>query len=243
MTAMSADKALNRRFVTKIQMPVKAAVVCYSGALAFLDGGFVRGGVPTQLTPVLGYFDNNYNNGAGSNGAINANISCDREGIVLNVGSGADALGNANVGFPVFAIDDQTVGATSGGGTRPYVGKLMRIDAQGMAWVELDAMPLPFAVMAVAGAGIKIAFGQHVTVAASDTVVTGLAQVVAAFAILDSAPVLACATAQASIGNQAGAPAAGSILLETFMPTSNANPTPIPATTFGKTLSWFAIGF
>jgi hypothetical protein len=88
----------------------------------------------------------------------------------------------------------------------------------------------------------KVARGQIITDSASVTVVTGLATVVAAVANLESAPVLACDRANANIGNQAGAPAAGSILITTWMPTSSSVTTPIAATTFSKVVNWIAIG-
>lgn len=84
--------------------------------------------------------------------------------------------------------------------------------------------------------------GTAATVTASDTIVTGLQKVYACGATLNDAPVLTCDRASATPGTQAGAPAAGSIYLQTWMPTSNANPTPIAATTFGKNASWWAFG-
>lgn len=91
-------------------------------------------------------------------------------------------------------------------------------------------------------AGYKIARGQHTTVDADDTVVTGLTTVVAAVANLESDPVIGCDRAQAVIGDQAGAPAAGSIQIKSFKPTATGDATPIPATTFTKLVNWIAIG-
>lgn len=91
-------------------------------------------------------------------------------------------------------------------------------------------------------ADIQFARGQRTTVAASDDVDTGLTTVLAAGAGLESDPVLTCDRAQAVIGDQAGAPAAGHILIKTFMPTSVSNPTPIAATAFSKKVNWWAIG-
>ena len=47
---------------------------------------------------------------------------------------------------------------------------------------------------------------------------------------------------QAQIGDQAGAPAAGSIIIKTWQNTGGADPTPAAATTFGKKVNWIAIG-
>lgn len=95
---------------------------------------------------------------------------------------------------------------------------------------------------AAVAAGYKIARGQHTTVAASDTVVTGLATVVAVIATLDSDPVDDPFMVSASIGNQSGAPAAGSILIKTWKNTGGTDPTPVAATTFSKKVNWIAIG-
>lgn len=100
------------------------------------------------------------------------------------------------------------------------------------------------AVQGVA-AGYKIARGQKSTVTASDTVVTGLATVVSVVATLESDPVDTCSLASAAIGDQAGSPAAGSVLIKTWMPTTGGvagNPTLIAATTFTKKVNWIAVG-
>lgn len=241
MTALTADRLLAYRPVTKIQMPVKAATLIYSGSLVFNDAGYIRGGVPTATTLVLGVADGHYDNSGGGAGAINGDISVG-ECVPMNNGAGGQALANANVGANVYAIDDNTVGVNSAGGTLPVAGKLVRIDGNGMCWVEINGGVQSLLALAGLAPGSRVAFGQHVTASASDAIVTGLNTVAASFAILDDAPVLTCDRAQASLGNQAGAPAAGSILLETFMPTSNANPTPIAATTFGKKVNWVAFG-
>lgn len=94
-------------------------------------------------------------------------------------------------------------------------------------------------------AGYKIARGQHVQAAAADTIVTGLATVVSVVAQFDSAPTVKQFMVSSSIGDQAGSPAAGSIIISTFKPTNNTNDvTPIPATDFTDNLkiNWIAIG-
>ena len=101
------------------------------------------------------------------------------------------------------------------------------------------------AVAAGVAAGYRIARGQHTQAAASDTIVTGLNTVVAVIATWDSAPTVKQMFLASSIGDQAGSPAAGSILLKTFKPTSNVNDsTPTAATDFTDNLkiNWLAIG-
>jgi len=89
---------------------------------------------------------------------------------------------------------------------------------------------------------LKFAYGQWTTAAASDTVVTGLTKVVAVVACLDSDPGDDPEWVSASIGDQAGTPAAGSFLLKTWKNTGGTDPTPAAATTFTKKVNWIAIG-
>ena len=97
-------------------------------------------------------------------------------------------------------------------------------------------------ITAAVAAGYKIARGVTTTASASDTVVTGLATVVAAVASLEDAPGLGLMSAQAVVGDQAGAPAAGSILVKTWKATASGDCTPIAATVFTKKVSWIAVG-
>jgi hypothetical protein len=85
--------------------------------------------------------------------------------------------------------------------------------------------------------------GTHTMLSAADTIVTGLANVASAVASLESAPTLTCDRVQAVVGDQAGAPAAGSIILKAFMPTSSSVTTPIAATGWsGMVVNWIARG-
>jgi hypothetical protein len=97
-------------------------------------------------------------------------------------------------------------------------------------------------VLSQNGAPLKIARGQLTTVTAADTVVTGLATVAAVVASLESDPTDNPFMVTAQIGDQAGAPAAGSIIIKSWQNTTGTDPTPAAATTFGKKVNWIAIG-
>jgi hypothetical protein len=97
-------------------------------------------------------------------------------------------------------------------------------------------------LVAGAAGGYKIARGQHTTVDENDTVVTGLATVVAITATLESDPVDGCQVVSASIGNQTDAPVAGSVYIKTWKATAADNSALIAATTFSKKVNWIAIG-
>lgn len=95
---------------------------------------------------------------------------------------------------------------------------------------------------AAVAAGYKIARGAHTTVDEDDTVVTGLTTVVAVVATLGSDPVAGAQFVTATIGNQAGAPAAGSIQIKTWKATAAGDTALIAGTTFSKLVNWIAIG-
>lgn len=85
----------------------------------------------------------------------------------------------------------------------------------------------------------RVAFGQLSNASASDTVVTGLTTVASCIAVLDDEVSTDPENATCSIGDQAGAPAAGSVLIKTW---KTLGGTPAAATTFTKKVNWFASG-
>lgn len=96
--------------------------------------------------------------------------------------------------------------------------------------------------LAGVAAGYKVARGQHTTATASDTVATGLASVVAVTVSLEDDPGDDPMLVSAKVGDQAGAPVAGSILIKTWKNTGGTDPTPAAATTFNKKVNWIAVG-
>ncbi len=97
-------------------------------------------------------------------------------------------------------------------------------------------------VLGAENGSIAFAAGQHTTATASDTKVTGLATVIGAIASYDTDPADANFLVSASIGDQAGSPAAGSILIKSWQNTSGTDPTPAAAGSFTKKVNWLAWG-
>jgi len=128
-----------------------------------------------------------------------------------------------NKNVDVLAVADLKLGSGAGTSVAPTAAQINLL-AQGVA------------------AGYKIARGTLTPATASDTVATGLTTVVAAVASLRGAPSLTHMFNAADIGNQAGIPAAGSILIKSYKPTGAADVTPIAATTPWVAVDWIAIG-
>ncbi len=110
--------------------------------------------------------------------------------------------------------------------------------------VSIEAVPEASADVALGAVigGRKFVAGQISTATAADTVATGLASVIACGASLDDNPGDDPMLVSATIGDQAGAPAAGSIIVKTWKNTGGTDPTPLAASTFSKKVSWWAYG-
>jgi len=61
--------------------------------------------------------------GGSTNGLVTADVATGS--FFLQNGTGADAMTEANVGAPVYLINEITVGLTNGGATRPVAGVLL----------------------------------------------------------------------------------------------------------------------
>lgn len=111
-----------------------------------------------------------------------------------------------------------------------------------IAWLSATDAAAIGKVLLATGPSVRMAAGQVATVAASDTIATGLAKVLGVVATLNDAPADDPSWVSADVGDQNGAPAAGSFLLKTWKNTSGTDPTPVAATTFAKKVNWIAFG-
>lgn len=89
--------------------------------------------------------------------------------------------------------------------------------------------------------GKRFVAGQITTSTATDTVVTGLTTVEACGGTYDTDPADDNLLVSVTKGDQAGAPAAGSIVVKSWK-TDGSDPTPTAATSLSKLVSWWAWG-
>jgi hypothetical protein len=91
-----------------------------------------------------------------------------------------------------------------------------------------------------AGTSLRTASGVA-SVTGTGDVATGLTTVVAVVATLQDDAALTGSITTATVGDQAGTPAKGSVTLKVWKPTSSTDPTPI-ASSAAKSVNWIAVG-
>lgn len=121
-----------------IAAPLKANVTVYSGTIALLDNtGYLKNAaIPASTDRIIGMIDNPTGGtyvqtgpgitGGSSDGAVW--IDCATGTFLLQSGTAGDALSEATAGTTVYVINETTVGATNGSGTRPVAGIQLPID-------------------------------------------------------------------------------------------------------------------
>lgn len=143
----------------------------------------------------------------------------------------ADAITVGGVAITQNALDEL---ATLNGLTSS-VAELNILDGVTKTAAQINAL-----VVGVAG-GYKLARGVA-AVTGTATVVTGLTTVVAVIATPQSDPDgVALAAVSATIGDQAGAPAAGSVILKCWKVTA-VNDATLIAATAAQNVNWIAVG-
>lgn len=132
MTALSADRATPSRAGTMVVHPVAAATRIHAGAMVMLDaaGNAVPATTATTLKPA-GRAEELVDNTAGAAGAESVQTT---RGTFRWANDGS--VTRAHIGGSAWAVDDQTVAATDGAGTRSACGIIRDIDALGV-WVEV----------------------------------------------------------------------------------------------------------
>lgn len=156
--AVTAPKRSQKWLGTSpLNVGVVAAVVIFQGSLVMLASGYARparagqGGndlakiADVANCRVIGMAIESVTGGA-SDGAERIDVE---EGVyLLKNSAGVDALTVAHVDRYCFIVDDETVAATSAGGTRPRAGIVREVAAEGV-WVEISAAALAGATRSV----------------------------------------------------------------------------------------------
>ena len=238
MSNATADRVTRTRVGDVLSLAVYTASKIFAGTMVQKNAtGYAVKASATAANKTMGIAAEQVDN-PGASGDKRIDVRRNVIGLFGNSAAG-DAITIADIGNPCYVVDDQTVAKTDNAGARPQAGKIVDVEAAGV-WVEFGDAGGAAAVAALA-AGKKVAFGQHETVTAADTIATGLATVESIVASFETDPADANTYVSAQKGDQAGAPAAGSVIIKTWKQ-NGADPTPIAADAFGKLVNWIAIG-
>lgn len=132
MAKLTAPRDTVKLNDNKLRVPgVAAGVHIFQGSLVGAIGGFaVPAGPDAEV--ILGRAEYGADNRAGAAGDISVEVM---RGVYAWENDAAAPVTEALLGKPVFALDDQTVSASDGAGTRPEAGTLYQIDGDGI-WTE-----------------------------------------------------------------------------------------------------------
>lgn len=122
----------NKPIVDLIGLPVKGSVKIYKGALVGRDaGGFLKPMAADLTLRCVGMALSTVDTTGLSDGAVTINV---RQGVFKYANGDTIVVGLE--GNDLYASDDQTVNKGDSNGTRPFVGKLVQVDTDGV-WIEI----------------------------------------------------------------------------------------------------------
>jgi len=133
MSALTEDR--NTPFVDAelLVLPVAAASEIFAGSLVVVDAnGYAAPGSTATGLVAMGMAEVHIDNSAGGNGDADVTVRRGKAFRFDNDGS----ISQANVGRSAYIVDDQTVAATDGTGTRSLAGSIIYVDADGV-WVYI----------------------------------------------------------------------------------------------------------
>ena len=113
-------------------LPVAAGTMIFQGSLVAIDDGFaVPASADAGIIPA-GRAETGADNRVGAAGDVTVEVL---RGIFAWENDPAAPVTQALVGKDAYVLDDQTVSASDGAGTRPVAGMVYQIDAAGI-WIE-----------------------------------------------------------------------------------------------------------
>lgn len=134
MTAITTDRNTPYKDPFILSVPLAAGVIVLAGTMAVANAdGFGEMATTADDLTYLGRFDEAVDNSTGDDGDKKAQVR--RKKVFAWENHGADPVTQAGLGQLCYIVDNQTVAATDGTGTRSAAGIVLAIDDDGV-WVE-----------------------------------------------------------------------------------------------------------
>ncbi|KGE77654.1 hypothetical protein [Halomonas salina] len=135
MVAATQNRNTPTRADRRRSHPVAASALCYAGAIAVMNAsGYAAPATTATGLTALGVFHAQVDN---TNGADGDEIVEIERGCFRFANDGGDPIDRTLIGTTCYLVDDQTVAATDGTGTRSAAGTVDDIDDAGV-WVRID---------------------------------------------------------------------------------------------------------
>ncbi|WP_439861622.1 hypothetical protein [Pseudomonas sp. MBLB4136] len=132
MTALTRDRNTPLKNAEVIGVPAAANAVIHAGAIVVANAtGFAAPGSTATTLTYLGRAEESVDNTGGANGAATVLVRRLNAFKWANDGS----ITQAHQGKTAYIVDDQTLAATDGTGTRSAAGRIVGIDTDGV-WIE-----------------------------------------------------------------------------------------------------------
>lgn len=132
MVATTKDRSTQQQYAEVISVPVLASAKINAGAMVVATAaGFAAPGSTATTLSYIGRAEDAVDNTGGANGAKTINVR--RKQAFKWVSDGT--ITQANLMKTAYIVDDQTVAATDGTGTRSAAGRIVGVDTDGV-WIE-----------------------------------------------------------------------------------------------------------
>lgn len=132
MPALNRDRNTPQKVAGIIPVPAAANAKVFAGAIVVANAtGFAAPGSTATGLTYLGRAEESVDNTGGANGALPVLIRRLNAFKWANDGS----ITQAHQGKNAYIVDDQTLAATDGAGTRSAAGRIVGIDVDGV-WIE-----------------------------------------------------------------------------------------------------------
>jgi hypothetical protein len=135
MSVATTDIQTPYREGKEVSIPVAAGVKINTGTLICVDGdGLAVEGHTALGLIAIGRSENGVDNTGGADGDVLVQVTRGRQFFWDN--STADPVTQASFGLDCYIVDNNTVAATDGTGTRSKAGRVLGLESTGV-WVEM----------------------------------------------------------------------------------------------------------
>ncbi|WPP47098.1 hypothetical protein [Pseudomonas sp. AN-1] len=132
MTALTRDRNTPLKDAEVIAVLAAASAVIHAGAIVVANaGGYAAPGSTATGLTYIGRAEESVDNTGGANGAVAVLVRRRNAFKWANDGS----ITQAHLMKTAYIVDDQTLAATDGTGTRSAAGRIVGIDTDGV-WIE-----------------------------------------------------------------------------------------------------------